>query len=193
MSETKNRQTSLLCSPDKSCLLVIDIQTRLLSAMPKRVLERLKYNSAILLNTATTLSIPIFATLQYPKGLGPIEPTVNDLLPADVKKFEKTCFSCLDAEGFRQALDESGRKQVILLGVEAHICVLQTALQLQEAGYQVFIAMDAICSRHRENYENALNRLQQAGIIISNTESIIYEWLSDAKHAQFKSISALVK
>lgn len=191
---TNNKiNTDLLCSADNSCLLVIDIQTRLTAAMPTRVLDRLKHNSAILLNAANTLSIPVFATLQYPKGIGPMEPSVNELLPENAHTFEKTCFSCLDAEGYRTSLEKTGRKQAVLLGIEAHICVLQTAIALQEAGYQVFVATDAICSRHRENYENAINRLQQSGIITSNTESIIFEWLRDAKHEHFKTISSLIK
>lgn len=190
---TNNQQPDRLCSADNSILVVIDIQERLTAAMPARVLERLKYNSTILLKAAGNLSIPVLATLQYPKGLGPMIPSVSDLLPADTRIFEKTCFSSLDAEGFNEELDKSARKQVILLGVEAHICVLQTAMGLQDAGYQVFVAMDAICSRHRENYENALARLQQAGITTSNTESIVYEWLRDARHEHFKGISALIK
>lgn len=188
-----DQQPDRLCSSENSLLVVIDIQERLTAAMPARVLERLKHNSTILLKAADHLSIPVLATLQYPKGLGPMIPSVSDLLPADAHTFDKTCFSCLDAEDFRQKLDKSGRKQVILLGVEAHICVLQTAIRLQDAGYQVFVAMDAICSRHRENYENALVRLQQAGITTSNTESIVYEWLRDARHEHFKTISALIK
>ena len=86
-----------------------------------------------------------------------------------------------------------GRKQIILTGIEAHICVLQTAMDLQNAKYDVFVVNDAVCSRQRENYENALQRLQQAGVIICNTESVLFEWLRDSRHEHFKTISALIR
>ena len=158
-----------------------------------KVVDRLKNNSAILLTAAEILSIPVFATLQYPKGLGPIEPSIDKHLPDSAQFFEKTCFSCTDAEDFMQALEQCNRKQVILTGVEAHICVLQTAIGLLTCGYQVFVALDAVCSRQRENYENAIQRMANANINICNTESILFEWLRDASHEHFRAVSALIK
>jgi len=182
-----------LCDADNSCLVVIDIQTRLTSAMPVKVLARLKRNINILLQSAKTLSIPVFTTEQYPKGLGPTEPEIVELLPDNTLKFEKICFSCTGAEQFLKHLEESGHKQVILVGIEAHVCVLQTAIQLIEQGYHVFVVADGICSRQRDNYEASLNRMSQAGVTICNTESVLFEWMRDAKHEHFKELSRLVQ
>jgi len=146
-----------------------------------------------LLQGAKTLSIPVLATEQYPKGLGPTEPEIVELLPDDTLTFEKTCFSCTGADQFLQQLEETGRKQVILVGIEAHVCILQTAIQLIEEGYQVFVAADGISSRHREAYEVSLNRMSRANVVICNTESIIFEWLHDAKHEHFKALSRLIQ
>lgn len=182
-----------LCNANNSCLVVIDIQTRLTAAMPLKVLARLKRNINILLQSANTLSIPVLATEQYPKGLGPTEPEIVKLLPDNTLKFEKTCFSCTGAENFLQQLEEMGRKQIILVGIEAHVCVLQTAIQLIAEGYQVFVAADGVCSRHRENYEASLKRMSRANVVICNAESILFEWLRDAKHEHFKELSSLIQ
>ena len=182
-----------LCNADNSCLVVIDIQTRLTSAMPVKVLARLKRNINILLQSAKTLSIPVLSTEQYPEGLGPTEPEIVELLPENTLRFEKTCFSCTGARQFLKHLKEDGRRQVILVGIEAHVCVLQTAIQLVEEGYQVFVVADGICSRQRENYEASLNRMSRAGVTICNTESVLFEWLRDAKHEHFKKLSHLVR
>ena len=182
-----------LCNANSSCLLVIDIQTRLTAAIPLKVLARLKRNINILLQSANMLSIPVLATEQYPKGLGPTEPEIVKLLPDNTLKFEKTCFSCTGAENFLQQLKETGRKQIILVGIEAHVCVLQTAIQLIAEGYQVFVAADGVCSRHRENYEASLKRMSRANVVICNAESILFEWLRDAKHEHFKELSSLIQ
>ncbi len=182
-----------LCNADNSCLVVIDIQTRLTSAMPIKVLARLKRNINVLLQGAETLSIPVLTTEQYPKWLVPSEPEIVELLPDDTSKFEKTCFSCTGAEKFLDKLKETGRKQVILVGIEAHVCVLQTAILLIAEDYQVFVAADGICSRHRENYEASLNRMSRANVVICNSESVIFEWLRDARHEHFKELSRLVQ
>jgi len=182
-----------LCNADNSCLVVIDIQTRLTSVMPVKVLARLKRNINILLQSAETLSIPVLSTEQYPEGLGPTEPEIVELLPDSTLKFEKTCFSCTGARQFLKHLKEDARKQVILVGIEAHVCVLQTAIQLIAEGYQVFVVADGICSRHRDNYEASLSRMSHAGVTICNTESVLFEWLRDAKHEHFKKLSGLVR
>ena len=183
----------MLCDEHDCCLLVIDIQTRLTAAMPAKVLDRLNRNSAMLLKTANLLSIPVFVTHQYPKGLGPVEPGLAALLPENHKHYEKTCFSCVNLDLFMRDLRESGRNQVIIIGLEAHVCVLQTAIDLHSSGYNVFVVLDAVCSRQRENYENAMQRLQNAGITICNSESVLFEWLRDASHKQFKTVSSLVR
>ncbi len=182
-----------LCNADNSYLVLIDIQTRLTSAMPVKVLARLKRNINILLQSAKTLCIPVLSTEQYPEGLGPTEPEIVELLPDNILRFEKTCFSCTGARQFLKHLKEDGRKQVILVGIEAHVCVLQTAIQLIAEGYHVFVVADGICSRQRDNYEASLNRMSRAGVTICNTESVLFEWLRDAKHEHFKKLSHLVR
>lgn len=186
------QNTPMTCDADASVLLVIDIQTKLTGVMPVKVLARLQRYTGVLIKSANTLGIPVFVTEQYPKGLGPLEQDIAVLLREDARCYEKTSFSCTGAAGFTHDLSQSGCRQVILVGMEAHVCVLQTALDLQSLGYQVFVVADAVCSRHRESYETALTRMRQAGVIIVNAESVLFEWLRDAKHEQFKAVQALI-
>ncbi|MCI0400560.1 MAG: isochorismatase family protein [Gammaproteobacteria bacterium] len=169
------------------------MQTRLSAAMPSKVLARVKRNVEILTQAAQLLSVPVIVTEQYPEGLGPVEPDIAKHLPNDALRFEKTRFSCCGAEGFTQSVADSKRRQAILTGMEAHVCVLQTAIDLHTSGLEVFVVADAVCSRKREDYENALLRMQQAGIMLVNTESVVFEWLRDARHEHFKTISALIR
>ena len=188
-----NNTSAHLCEKDNSVLTIVDIQPKLTAVMPAKVLARLQRNTALLLKCATLLDIPVFATEQYPKGLGELEGDIVKLLPASSKRYEKTAFSCTHAENFTDDLAASKRKQVILVGMEAHICILQTAINLNNMGYQTFIVADAICSRHRESYETALYRLRDAGVVISDAESIVFEWLQDAKHEHFKTLQPLLR
>ena len=183
----------LLCAADRSVLVVIDIQPRLTAAMPAKVLARLQRSASLMIRTAVQLDIPILATEQYPQGLGHLEPDIDRLLPPDTRKFTKTAFSCLGADGFIQALQALSREQVILIGMETHVCILQSTIELLNGGYRPVIITDAVCSRHRDNYETALNRMYQAGAVIANAESVIFEWLRDARHAQFKTIQGWLK
>jgi isochorismate hydrolase len=192
MSDQKTAD-NLLCSAGSSCLLIIDIQSRLTAVMPGKVLERLKKNTSLLLKAANLLPIPVFATQQYPNGLGQMEADIQAVLPKNYNHFDKTCFSSTDASGFMDALAATGKHQVVITGIEAHICVLQTAIKLHTAGYDVFVVGDAVSSRQRENYENAIQRLQGCGVTVCNTESVLFEWLRDAKHEHFKTLSALVR
>jgi nicotinamidase-related amidase len=183
----------LLCRRDRAQLVVIDIQTKLGDIMPGKVLNRIVQNTALLLKAASLLNIPVLATEHYPQGLGPIQPAVLEHLPATTTRIEKTSFSGTGAERFMEAVAASNRRQLILIGMEAHICVLQTALDLLSKGYRVLVVEDAICSRKLENYQNALVRLQQSGALVVSAESIVFEWLEDAKHEHFKAIAALIK
>ena len=182
-----------LCQSQHSQLLIIDIQERLAAVMPGKVLEKVIQNNAILLQAAKQLNIPVVRSEQYPKGLGNTLEGISAHLPADTTVIEKTCFSCVDAEGFQELFAKHHRQQVVITGIESHICVLQTALQLQRQGYAVYVTEDATCSRHKSNHKNAMARLRQNGIIITNTESVLFEWLRDAKHPEFKSLSQLIK
>lgn len=182
----------MTCDADSSVLLVIDIQTKLTGVMPIKVLARLQRYTGVLIKSANALNIPVFVTEQYPKGLGNLEQDIDVLLADSARRYEKTSFSCAGVTDFLEDLSKSGRKQIILVGMEAHVCVLQTAVDLQTLGYRVFVVAEAVCSRHRESYETALNRMRQAGVIIVNAESVLFEWLRDAKHPQFKAVQSLI-
>ena len=184
-------QAPLLCEAATSQLVVIDIQEKLAAAMKPQVREQVLRNTAILCEAANALNIPIVRTEQYPKGLGPTESQVTEHL--DQPAIEKTCFSCYRAPEFIDQLRENARRQILLTGMESHVCVMQTAAQLSEHGYQVFVMEDAICSRHKQHHKNALARLRQAGIQVIMTESALFEWLRDAKHEQFRELSKLIR
>ena len=184
--------TKVACVADRnqSQLVVVDMQTRLSSVMTDHVDDVVK-NCATLLQSAALLEIPTILTEQYPKGLGSTVPDLSQYMVGK-KAVEKTAFSCCGEPAFnRQLLGD--HSQVILAGMEAHICVLQTALDLLAQGKTVFVLEDAVISRNPENKRNALNRMREAGVIISNTESLVFEWLGVAEGDAFKKISQLVR
>ncbi len=183
----------MLCDKENSALVIIDVQTRLTAAMPVKVLARLQRNIGLLIKAANFQQVPIFASEQYPQGLGALEPDIVKLLPANARTFEKTSFSCCAAPGFNEELAASERKQIIITGMEAHICVTQTAMDLIADGYQVYIVVDAVCSQNRESYETSLTRLRVAGAIILDTESVLFEWIRDAKNKDFKKLQSLLR
>ena len=174
----------MMANSENSVLVIIDVQLKLAQAMPDGVRERLNKQIRILLSAAKVLNIPVIVTEQYPKGLGPTESDLQNNLPVGTKTIEKTCFSCLQSEDFRQ--------QVILVGMETHICVLQTALALQAENFSVHVAEDGVCSRSKSNQYNAIQRMRHAGVVISNVESLLFEWLGDASHAEFKTLAKLI-
>ncbi|WP_369384883.1 isochorismatase family protein [Methylobacillus glycogenes] len=182
---------SLLATQQASQLVIIDVQEKLAAAMQAEPLAQLVRNCGILLQAAALLEIPRLYTEQYPKGLGS---TVAELTPwlQAAPRIEKTAFSCAEVPAFRSHLT-SDRPQLILAGMEAHICVLQTAIGLQQLGHQVIVAEDAVLSRKPKHKRNALARLQHAGIMVSNTESIVFEWLGRAEGDAFKAISRLIR
>ncbi|HHS84178.1 MAG TPA: hydrolase [Gammaproteobacteria bacterium] len=179
-----------LCQADDSLLVLIDIQTRLSAAMPQASRTQVIKNAGVLAQAASNLGIDLVITRQYPRGLGDTEPEI----PAQAARIiDKTAFSCFRADSFPQILEQSARHQIILAGMESHVCVLQTAFDLRAEGYQVFVVEDAVCSRSDSNHRNAMRRMAQRGITITNTESTLFEWLREADHPQFKQISALIK
>jgi nicotinamidase-related amidase len=182
-----------LLSIENSLLLVIDIQSKLVAAMPKNDAEQMLDNSRRLLEAAGILAIPVLLTEQYPKGLGPTDRQLTEKLVKNTAIFDKTGFSCLAADRFTETLKQSGRKQIIIIGQETHVCVLQTALELSNQGYQVHIVEDAVCSRKIEHKLFALQRMQQQGITTTCYESVLFEWLKNAKHPDFKIISRLLR
>ena len=173
-----------------SQLVFIDLQTRLLSAMPQEAMQTVIRNCGILAQAAAMLEVPVIVSEQYPKGLGNTAPELLAFLP-NIKPVEKLTFSCMAEPKFSRQLTRD-HSQVVIAGMEAHICVLQTALDLQNSK-QVFVAEDAIISRNPANKANALARMREAGCIISNTESIVFEWLGKADSEAFKAISLLIR
>ena len=181
------------CSASNSILTVVDVQQRLGGAMPAKVLNRVIINSTLLSQAAGLLDIPVLKTEQYPRGLGPTLPDIKEALPEATTAFEKVSFSCCGADGFLATVNQSERRQIILVGMEAHVCVLQTAIDLQNAGLEVFVVEDAICSRRLENYQNALNRMRQSAITVVTAESVVFEWIAAADHEHFKAIQKLLR
>jgi len=171
-----------------SVLVVIDIQEKLLAKIPTA--KQLVHNAAFLLQVAKLLEVPVHVTEQYPKGLGPTVPEIKSLLPDEA--IAKTAFSCCGAPGFLAELCELNRPNLVLVGMETHVCVLQTALDLLEANFNIFLPVDALASRVAVDAEIALRRLERAGATLCTAESTAFEWVGDSTHPQFKAISKLV-
>ena len=178
----------MLLERAKSLLLLVDMQERLVPAMadPADVTRQ----CGILLRAAYELGVPIFASEQYPKGLGP---TLPDLAEFATRRLQKMEFSAYANRDIKDELQRAGQSQLILAGVEAHVCVLQTGLDLIEAGYQVFVAADAVASRRAESREVALHRLARAGATLITVEMALFEWLRSASAPEFRSISRLIR
>ncbi len=182
-----------LCEADNSQLVIVDVQQRLVAAIPAESLKLMTKNIALLLDTAAVLGIPMLCSEQSPAGLGSTVTAIAEHLPGDAEKIEKTCFSCAGSEVFQQRIENSGRRQIVLAGMESHVCILQSAVQLVQQGLEVFVVEDAVCSRKEIHHRNAMQRMRQAGVIVTNIESVIFEWMRDARHEYFRKISALLK
>jgi len=179
-----------LLNVENTALLIIDIQERLFPVMHEK--EKLRRNVIKLIKGAQVLEVPILLTEQYPKGLGPTLPEIKELLPA-IKPIEKVVFNCCDEAVFCRALEALKRKQVLIAGIEAHICVYQTAMALSRAGYEVQVVADGIASRENENKLVALFKMGAAGISPTTVEMALFELLKIAKGDKFKQISDIVK
>jgi nicotinamidase-related amidase len=183
----------LLPTPDRCALLVIDIQERLAAAMPSDILTAILRNTCILIETAREFHMPILVSEQYPKGLGPTVAEVRAALPADTTPIAKLAFSCCREEAFANLFAGRPGLDFILCGMETHVCVLQTALDLLQQGRRVYIAADAVCSRTRSNWSIGLDTMRQGGAVIGSTEMFAFGLLGAAGTEQFKRISKLVK
>ncbi len=172
--------------------MLVDVQTRLCAAMPATQIPIVVQNIQRLIQAAQLLNIPLWVTEQYPEKLGETLPELQSILPEYTPRYAKLSFSAWH-EAALQESSLSVAPQVVLFGLEAHICVLQTALDALAAGKQVFVVEDAIISRNDANRLNAINRLREAGCIITNTESMLFEPMRGALHPQFKAISALIR
>ena len=176
----------MLIDAEKSCLLVVDIQERLIPAIHEN--ERVVENTGWLMRIAGELGVPVLMSEQYPRGLGHTTPELRELVPAD-EIIEKVHFSCAASPECRQRLDAVDRKQVILTGIEAHICVLQTGLGLVADGFEVYVVADAVSSRRPENAELGIERMRRDGVRIVSREMVAFEWLHQAGTDQFRDIS----
>lgn len=183
----------MLAQLTQSQLLLIDAQDAFLRVMPTALTASLLRYTAVILEAAQRLGVPLHYSEQYPKGLGSTAASLRQHLPEALLPISKTRFSCCGLDDFDRAIAAAPGRQIIIVGVEAHVCVLQTAIQLQQGGYTPIVLEDAVASRKQEHKDNAIARLRQAGVIVSNVESTLFEWMEDAQHPQFKALSALIK
>lgn len=175
----------------QSVLVVVDMQEPFLRNLSER--ERVIRNCRLLIQSANVLKMPVIATLQYAQKMGGIIPEIAEVLPEGCEPIDKMCFSCYVSEPFRAVLMATGRTQVVICGVESHICVTQTALDARSAGFQVHVPEDAVNSRSPENWQIAMRRLRHADVVVTCAESVIYEWLVQAGTEEFRQILPLVK
>jgi len=182
--------SDLFLREQDSLLLVVDIQDKLLLTMShgKQVVE----NSTKLVKAANLLNVPILVTEHYPQGLGATVATLAGELDK-ATKLEKMTFSCCRGEGMLELVKQSGRKQLIICGMETHVCVLQTVLDLLKDGVRAFVVADAVCSRTKLNWRTALAQIEQAGGTVTIAEAVIFQWLERADRPEFKQALDIIK
>lgn len=175
---------------DSAVLIVVDIQEKLANVMECRT--KVVRNSTLLVKTAGILKLPLLLTEQYPKGLGRTVQEIRELIP-NTAAIEKLSFSCCAEPNFVEALKKVGKRQVILCGMETHVCILQTALDLYAQGFDVFVPENAVCSQNDDDRKAAFDRMKQAGIILTSVESVIFEMVGTAGTNEFKDILKIIK
>lgn len=184
---------------EQTVLVVVDIQERLAAAMARR--DQVMRKTSLLVRAARIVGAPVVVTRQNPRGLGDLEPMLRDLLgdettqgvAGDGELVDKMSFDCFCEPGFSRAIADTGRKQLLLAGMETHICVCQTALAGVSAGFDIHVAADACCSREDESHTTALSRLAHAGVIVTTAESAAYELVGCAGTDEFRALLAAVK
>ncbi|MEM7192134.1 MAG: hydrolase [Pseudomonadota bacterium] len=184
----------MLLSREKSQVLIVDVQDKLLAAIDgaDRIIDR----CVRLVHAARKLGVPITMSEQYPQGLGPTHDSVRDAFANDGFVADKTEFSCMRNDMLRDRLHDlrrEGRAQVVIGGIEAHVCVTQTAMDLESQGFEAFVVADAVGSRSKVNRKLALSRLQKAGADIVDSEMVLFEWMERAGTPEFKALQALIK
>jgi nicotinamidase-related amidase len=173
---------------ERAALVVVDVQEAFRKALPDSF-ERITESVAKLVQGADAIGIPILVTEQYPQGLGSTVPEVADHFPEGLDPIEKVRFSAAEAEGF----DLDGRDQALVCGIETHVCVNQTVLDLLDEGLEVHVAADAVGSRSEENRELGLHKAERAGAVLTSVETALFELLRGSDAAEFKQVQALVK
>lgn len=190
LSEQDFRSPELMNVQD-TVLLVIDMQKKILPLV--RWHEQVEHNVGRLIEAARILGLKVLVTEQYPKGLGPTVETLRRKLPEEATDcFEKTAFSCCGADGFRSTLRELKPANILVCGIESHVCVLQTAMDLLADGFRVYLAVDAMGARHEIDHETAIKRLESQGAALTTTEMSLFEWCRTASSPQFKAIQQLI-
>ena len=176
----------MLINSDHACLLVVDIQEKLAPGIhqPEKLIENCRW----LIKAAQLCEIPVMASEQYPRGVGPTVEPLRELIPQDCIE-EKLIFSCADSTECLKLIEQQDRKQIVIVGMESHVCVLQTALRLNELGKDVFVVADAISSRDPNDIELAIARMSKAGVHIVSREMVAFEWLRGSGAPQFKTFS----
>ena len=177
-------------STETSLLIVIDVQEKIFATMYEQ--KRVKDNIIRMVGGAKTLKIPIIWTEQYSKGLGPTIPELRAALGGHTC-YEKITFSCADDNQILKAVEKVNPRDILLCGIEAHVCVYQTAADLIDRGNRVHLVSDAVMSRHKSNHESALQRMEQIGVNITSVEMALFEFQGAAKGETFKPIAALIK
>lgn len=174
---------------DQSVLVVVDLQPTFMAGIydRERVLERTKF----LVQAAGLMNVPVLATEQYPERMGGTDETLTKLIGS--RPFPKMSFSCCGCEDFASALALTGRKQAILVGIETHICVSQTAVDLINQDFEVLVCPDAVSSRSLEMHKLGMERMRDSGVWPFHTESVVYEWMETAENPRFRDVLKLVK
>lgn len=175
---------------DDSLLVIIDIQERLAVAMTER--ERVVTNTLHLIESAKLLGVPLLITEQYPKGLGPTVSEIKDALNP-YSPIEKITFNCCGESVFMKRIRDTGRKKIIMTGMETHVCVLQTCLALLNQNYDVHVVIDAVCSRHKDNFKTGIEFMRDAGAAITCTETVLFQLLEKAGTEEFRTISKRIR
>jgi len=175
---------------DNCLVLIVDMQERLVGATNAQKEAEV---ASKLIEAANILDIPIIVSEQYPKGLGHTDGTLAEFLNSSSKIIKKTAFSLLKECGVLETIKSYGKSQVILLGIETHVCVYQTAMDLLEKGYEVCLLKDGCKSRNEFEYETGIDLMCLEGVKISCLEIVLFELLQDAKNPNFKEVQALIK
>lgn len=184
----------MLLSRDKSQVLIVDVQEKLLTAISGK--DRIVDRCVRLVLGARKLGIPITLSEQYPQGLGPTADSIRDAFANDGFIADKTEFSCIRNTLLSERLHDlrrAGRSQVVVGGIEAHVCVAQTAMDLEAQGFEAFVVADAVGSRSKASAKLALTRLRKSGVDIVDSEMVLFEWMERAGTPEFKELQALVK
>ena len=180
-----------ILDPKTAALVVVDIQEGFRNAIPDFAVVSSRASTVV--RGFQILGIPVIVTEQYPKGLGPTAEEIHFVLPDDFEVFEKTAFSSCGAGPFVAKLKELGVKQVVLCGLETHVCVNQTAHDLLERGFQVHLLTDCVCSRFEHDKVAGLAKMQMSGVVPSSIEMALFELMRDSKNEHFNEIQALIK